>query len=303
VAAFILGLMAAGSVLLVANTFSGRYAGGNHPDSRMAQLAGGPVRYVDAGAQPLEPPVLLLHGYQGTLSQWDDTWARLQSCSVRRIRIDVPGFGHSVWDSDDFSLDKQADRVVAFLDQMGIERVTLAGTSMGGSLAASVAARHPERVARLLLFAPSAYPGSLTYDGLFGVLVKPGVPNRIATWIAGTALYRRLFPTNIAIETLTSTASYDENWAESLRRIRAPTLIAWSTADRTADSAAAPKVHAAIAGSALLMLDAATGHSIPNTRPDLTAALICAAANGRPPQDVLAGSPGSMLRPGEAFRQ
>jgi pimeloyl-ACP methyl ester carboxylesterase len=303
VAALLLALLAAAGVLTVALTFPGRYAGGDHPDSRMTRLAGGPVRYVEAGTASPEHPLLLLHGYQGTLSQWDDTWARMQSCPLRRIRIDVPGFGHSIWESDDFSLDTQADRIVALLDQLGIERVTLSGTSMGGSLAAAVAARHPDRVAQLLLFAPSAYPGSLTYDGLFGVLVRPGIPNRIATGIAGTGLYRRLFPTNIATETLTLTASYDEHWAESLRRIRAPTLIAWSTGDRTADPSAAPKVHAAIAGSRLLMLDADTGHSIPNTRPELAAALLCALANGTPPADLLVGSRSALLRTGEAFRE
>jgi pimeloyl-ACP methyl ester carboxylesterase len=301
VTAILLAALAAAGVVLVAHTFSGRYAGDDHPDSRLAQLAGGPVRYVEAGTASPAQPLLLLHGYQGTLSQWNDTWTQLQSCSARRIRIDVPGFGHSVWASRDFSLDTQADRIVALLDHLGIERVTLAGTSMGGSLAAAVAARHPERIAQLALFAPSAFPGSLTYDGLFGILVKPGVPNRMATWIAGTALYRRLFPTNIATETLTLTASYDEHWAESLRSIRAPTLIAWSTSDRTADVSAAPKVHAAIAASTLLMLDAGTGHSIPNARPDLTAALLCELANGTPPQGVLTDSVTALLHAGETL--
>lgn len=299
--AILLALLAAAAVLVVGVTFSGRYAGGNHPESRVARLAGGPVRYVDAGTASQADALLLLHGHQGTLSQWDDAWARLETCPVRRIRVDVPGFGRSVWDSSDYRLDTQADRIVALLDELGIERATLAGTSMGGSLAAAVAARHPERVAQLLMLAPSAYPGSLTYDGLYGVLVRPGVPNRVATWIANSAPYRHLFPTSIASVTLSLTASYDGHWADSLRLIRAPTLIAWSIGDRTADPSAAPKVHAAIAGSRLLMLDAETGHSIPNTRPDLAATLMCALAKGTAPADLPAAAISPLLRADEAF--
>lgn len=296
----VLTVLYVGGILLLARTLPGRYPGGDHPESRVVQLPGGPVRYVEEGNNS-RVPLLLLHGYQGTLSQWNDAWAQLQSCPVRRIRLDIPGFGHSVWRSRDFGLDAQADRIVAFLDRLGISRVTLAGTSMGGSLAATIAARYPERVAQLALFAPSGYPGSLTHDGLFGRLVKPGILNRTATGIADTPLYRWLFPTKIALETLTVTASYGERWAESLHRIRAPTLIVWSMGDRTADSAAAPKVHAAIAGSVLLMLDDATGHSVPNSRPELTAALLCELARGAPPAQVLTDSIRPQLHAGESY--
>lgn len=274
-------------LLLIGATFPGRYAGEQHPESRMARLPGGPVKYVKIGTAGTHP-LLLLHGYQGTLSQWNAVWERLNRCDLHRIRIDIPGFGESVWDSDDFSLDTQAQRVATFLDHLGISRVVLAGTSMGASLAATFAARYPERVERLALFAPSAYPGSLTYDGLYGVLVKPGPLNMFAQIIARTSPFQKLFPSNIAIETLTVTASYDQNWVASLSRIRAPTLVAWSRQDGTASSSAAPKVHAAIRGSYLLMLDEKTGHSVPGARPQLTAALLCELARGTPMHEVFA---------------
>jgi pimeloyl-ACP methyl ester carboxylesterase len=301
VAACLVVALALGFVLLLALTLPGRYAGGAHPESRMLQLSGGLVRYVEEGEASGDPPLLLLHGYQGTLSQWDETWAMLQSCPARRLRVDIPGFGLSVWDSRDFSLETQADRLAEFLDQLGIARVTLAGTSMGGSLAATIAARHPARVAQLALFAPSGYPDALTYDGLFGMLVKPGPLNRIATWITDTAIFRRAFPTTIAAETLTTTASYGQPWAESLQKIRAPTFIAWSTGDRTSRPWAASKVHEAIARSVLLTLDDATQHSVPNTRPELTATLLCRLALGATPEQLLDGAAKSLLRPGETL--
>jgi pimeloyl-ACP methyl ester carboxylesterase len=299
--AFQLTALVLGFALLLAFTISGRYSGGAHPESRMLQLSGGPVRYVEEGEASGDPPLLLLHGYQGTLSQWDDTWAMLQSCPVRRFRIDIPGFGLSVWDSREFSLETQADRLVEFLGRLGISRVTLAGTSMGGSLAATMAARHPTRVKRLALFAPSGYPDALTHDGLFGMLLKPGPLNRIATWITDTWLFRQAFPNTIAAETLTTTASYGSRWAESLHQIRAPTLIVWSTGDRTSQYWAAGKVHEAIAGSVLLTLDDATGHSVPNSRPELTATLLCRLALGATPGQTIDGAASSLLRAGETF--
>lgn len=276
----------AACLLLIGTTFPGRYAGDRHPESHIVQLPGGPVRYVEQEGTAGAHPLLLLHGYQGTLSQWNATWERLDPCGLHRIRIDIPGFGESVWNSNDFSLDAQAERVAAFLDHLGIHRIVLAGTSMGASLAATFAARYPERVERLALFAPSAYPGSLTYGGLYGLLVKPGSLNTFARFIARTWPFRKLFPTSIAIETLTVTASYDQDWAASLARIRAPTLVAWSRRDGTANPSAAPKVHAAIRGSYLLMLDEETGHSVPGARPQLTAALLCELATGVPVHEV-----------------
>lgn len=298
IAALLLGAFVLGFALLLALTLPGRYAGGVHPEAELLQLPGGPVRYAEERASAA-PPLLLLHGYQGTLSQWNGTWASLQSCPAGRIRVDIPGFGLSVWDSRDFSLDTQADRLVEFLDHLGISRVTLAGTSMGASLAATMAARHPERVAQLALFAPSGYPGALTYEGLFGMLVKPGLVNRIATRVTNTSLFRRAFPTTIAAETLTTTASYSQQWEESLHRIHAPTLIVWSTGDSTSQAWAAKHVHSAIAGSVLLMLDDATGHSIPASRPDLTAALLCRLALGATPEQAVYDVAEPLLRAGE----
>jgi pimeloyl-ACP methyl ester carboxylesterase len=300
--ALLFAALVLGFALLLAVSLPGRYSVDVHPESRVLQLSGGPVRYVDEGEAPGYPPLLLLHGYQSTLSQWNGTWGMLQGCPARRIRIDVPGFGLSVWDSRDFTLETQADRLAAFLDRLGISRVTLAGTSMGGSLAATMAARHPERVAQLALFAPSGYPDGLTYDGLFGMLVKPGILNRIASLITDTSIFRRAFPNTIAAETLTTTASYGERWAESLPQISAPTLIAWSMGDRTSQPWAASKVQNAIAGSVLLMLDDATGHSVPGSRPDLTAAILCQLALGASPRQTLVdGSTSSLLRNGETF--
>ncbi|SNU02177.1 Pimeloyl-ACP methyl ester carboxylesterase [Ruaniaceae bacterium KH17] len=81
------------------------------------------------------------------------------------IRVDPPGFGDSVKESvlesrhgTSFgpSLDSYADALAAGLDELGIERIILAGASMGGYTAMAFAQRHPERLAALGLIGTKA---------------------------------------------------------------------------------------------------------------------------------------------------
>jgi pimeloyl-ACP methyl ester carboxylesterase len=55
----------------------------------------------------------------------------------------------------DPGLDAEARRVAAFMDALGIESADIAGHSHGGAIAMMLAARHPKRVRRLVLFAPA----------------------------------------------------------------------------------------------------------------------------------------------------
>ena len=176
--------------------------------------------------------MLMLHGFNGELANWDDVWKRLadEPCDARRVRLDLPGFGGSDWNSEDYGLSAQAARVIEFMDTLGIEEATLIGTSMGGSLAAWLAAEYPTRIRQRLLLAPSGYPGSLYYPGFYGALVKPGLLNQVTTWIARTGLYRAAFPRSKALQALTVTAGYGQLWADALARIEAPTVVAWSAA-------------------------------------------------------------------------
>lgn len=262
-----------------------------------ARFDQGTIRYQDAGRG--DSTVLLLHGFNGHLGQWDRVWSGLADCECRRIRIDLPGFGDSKWDQDQFGLEDQAKRVIALMDRLKVGKVTLVGTSMGGSLSAWIASRYPERVDRVVLMAPSGFPGSLTQPGLYGRMAKPGTANKAATWVAKTPLFSALYPNSRAIQALTVTATYGKRWEQALADIRAPTLILWSTGDGTADEAAAKPVSAAISGSALILLDAATGHEIPIARPELAARSIELIAAGTAPAEVATALPDGLLKSGE----
>jgi pimeloyl-ACP methyl ester carboxylesterase len=251
-------------------------------NAQMAQLAQGAVRYEDRGHG--SDAIVLLHGFNGQLGDWNQVWGMIGHCG-RTIRIDAPGFGGSAWETADFTLQAQARRVVELLDALGVEQVTLVGTSMGGSLAAWIAAEHPTRVKSLLLLAPSGYPDSLHYEGLMGLLVKPGLANRVGQWIAQSRLYALFFPRSRALQATSVTASYGRPWAEALRRIAAPTLLIWSRGDTSFH--AAPSVAALVKRSSLLPVAPEAGHLLLKTRPELAAAATCGLARSLSLEQVL----------------
>lgn len=111
-------------------------------DTTLAVLEGGPA---DA------PAVVLLHGYTADRA----VWQRFAKHLLRDHRVVVPelaGHGASGFTSGTgFSAPAQAERVAAVMGHLGIERAHVAGNSMGGFVAATLALAHPERVASLLL--------------------------------------------------------------------------------------------------------------------------------------------------------
>jgi pimeloyl-ACP methyl ester carboxylesterase len=299
IAAAIAALVAVVVTVIVGESLPGTPATPAVPGTETARFPEGTIRYQDAGQG--DHAILLLHGFNGHLGHWDGVWRELERCECRRIRIDLPGFGGSDWRADAFGVPEQADRVFALLDRLDVDTVTLVGTSMGGSVAAAMAADHRERVQGLVLVAPSGYPGSLVQSGLFGRLARPGLPNRAATLIARSPLFGVLYPHSRAVQALTVTATYGRRWAALLSRIRAPTLILWARGDQTTPHALAAPVQQAIAGSELISLDASTGHLVPGERPGLVARSVELIADGVAPDAVapaLADADG-LLRNGE----
>jgi class 3 adenylate cyclase/pimeloyl-ACP methyl ester carboxylesterase len=74
------------------------------------------------------------------------------------VRFDGRGFGLSDRDVDDFSLDARVADVEAVVDALGLERFALYAYSAGGPAGVAYAARHPERVSKLVLAATTAKP-------------------------------------------------------------------------------------------------------------------------------------------------
>ena len=107
--------------------------------------------YLEAGDGPA---VVLLHGLGATNSSMLPTLAEL-SHDHRVLAPDLPGFGESGKPLRAYHPAFYAAWLRAFLDATGVERAVLVGNSMGGRIAIEMALRHPTRVERLVLFAPS----------------------------------------------------------------------------------------------------------------------------------------------------
>lgn len=116
---------------------------------RHTAVAGGfTMPYLEGGQGE---PLVLIHGFGGDKDNFS-RMARFLTPHYRVIIPDLPGFGEAGRDPDaSYSMADQVDNVCAFLDQLGLRQVHLGGNSMGGFIAAQLAATYPERVASLWL--------------------------------------------------------------------------------------------------------------------------------------------------------
>ena len=117
------------------------------------------------------PAVLFLHGFGSSLHTWEEVAQGLEG-DFRVIRLDLPGFGLTGADPTGDYTDERAQIILlALMQRLGLERVALVGSSMGGRIAWRFAAAHPGQVSRLVLMAPDGFasPG-------MGYEQRPHVP-------------------------------------------------------------------------------------------------------------------------------
>jgi pimeloyl-ACP methyl ester carboxylesterase len=99
------------------------------------------------------PPVVLVHGLGGRCEDWRNLAPYLVRAGFSVYMPDLPGYGRSDKPADfSYSIPDQAATVVGFMDAMGLKQVDLGGWSMGGWIVQKIAADHPDRIARLMLF-------------------------------------------------------------------------------------------------------------------------------------------------------
>lgn len=143
-------VLALGAFVVVLNWTWGDLPPEPEPTGTFAELDGRRIHLQEQAGEGT--PVVLLHGLPGTAADFDAVLERLPGRHT--IAIDRPGYGHS--DGGYHPLDEQLATIEALLDARGIDRAILVGHSYGGALALAFAARHPERVERLVLAAAAA---------------------------------------------------------------------------------------------------------------------------------------------------
>jgi pimeloyl-ACP methyl ester carboxylesterase len=123
--------------------------------------------YADDGPREGEP-LLLLAPMGRDRSLWDLQLPRF-AAEFRCIRPDHRGTGESDRPPDGYSLRQLAEDALALLDELGLDRVHVAGSSMGSAVAMELALLAPGRVRSLSLYTPWARTDA-NLRGAFGIL-------------------------------------------------------------------------------------------------------------------------------------
>jgi pimeloyl-ACP methyl ester carboxylesterase len=253
-------------------------------DLKTVQTHHVPVRYLTGGSGP---PVVFLHGAGGVTAD-DPLLAELAKAHTVYAPL-VPGYGDSeeapeIRDMLDFAL-----HTWDVVEALGLEDPILVGHSMGGMIAAEMAATAPNDVSRLALIAPAGLwddehpiadlfatlpyemPALLFHDAEAGAammtagrdVTDPGflqaylVSNARQLGMAG----RILFPIP------------ERGLHQRLYRIKAKTVIVWGDSDRLIPPVYAHGFKKGVAGSELVSIPEA-GHMVVMEKPALVAQAI-----------------------------
>jgi pimeloyl-ACP methyl ester carboxylesterase len=120
--------------------------------SHSVQVDGYRVHYLVEGPKS-GPAVVLVHGLGGNAEDWRNLAPYLAKAGFRVYIPDLPGYGRSARPKDfSYSVRDEAAVVVDLMDALGLKKVDLGGWSMGGWIVELMAAEHPEKISRLMLF-------------------------------------------------------------------------------------------------------------------------------------------------------
>lgn len=220
-------------------------------------------------------PLLFLHG-AGSAAVWSPVHEGL----ARHFRVlspDHPGFGLS--DAPDW-LDGIDDLVyfyLDFLDQLGIDRAHVMGHSVGGWLAAELAAAHSHRLQKLVLVnAIGLHVDGVAQPDLFALTPAESAVFLAYDKEAAQARVAATTPEQAALRDKGRSALARLGWnpylhnpklRSRLRRVRVPTLVAWGEQDPLLPLEHARAYAEGIPGATLAVI-LRCGHSPQGERPE-----------------------------------
>lgn len=116
---------------------------------RFVDARGLRMHVAEAGPEDGDP-VVLLHGWPQHWYLWRRVMPALADAGYRVYAPDLRGFGWTEAPEDGYEKEQLAADVIALLDELGVERVKLAGHDWGGYAGWILALRHPDRIERFL---------------------------------------------------------------------------------------------------------------------------------------------------------
>ncbi|MSQ68057.1 MAG: acetoin dehydrogenase dihydrolipoyllysine-residue acetyltransferase subunit [Gammaproteobacteria bacterium] len=174
----LLGVMAAAAVPdAEVDAFVAEFLASYVPPAPAEGDTGPAYQWVETGSHRLRysvlgesgPAVILIHGFGGDLNNWLFNQEPL-AAKGQVYALDLPGHGQSAKQVVDPSVAGLGCAVLAFMDALGITKAHLAGHSLGGAIALSVAQQAPSRVSSLTLLAPAGLGEAINGSYLRGFI-------------------------------------------------------------------------------------------------------------------------------------
>lgn len=195
---------------------------------RRIDVGGIILRYLEAGDEQSEMPLLMLHGFQAGADLWLPSTLPALASEHHVIAPDTPGFGYS-GRLRTHNLESYSHFFELAIQALGYSQVNVLGHSLGGQIAIALAARAPQRINRLVLVDSAGLPQAGP---------QWQAPVRMLT--DASARHLRLYPLMMRLAMRASAMRegllmLQEQHVESqLKHISAPTLIIWGSRDRVA---------------------------------------------------------------------
>lgn len=259
------------------------------PVHRDVTASGVRLRVVEDGEGP---PIVLVHGMFVDSRSWDGVRGKLRD-GFRVITPDLPGFGQSEKPPPNrfpYGIDAFSEAVADLYAGLELGRSALVGHGLGGAVALTLAAQHPELVSHLILVGPLSYGERPRFESQLARL--PFVGNLVFKQLVGRGLFRayfreRLLSPGARVESDRIDAFYDAFNSPAARgsalatlrsaadtrtviarttRIQTPTLVLWGRGDALYPPSFGPRLAREIRGAAFDLLD--TGHLSQEERPD-----------------------------------
>lgn len=255
--------------------------------------------YYEGLGDPTDPALILVAGLGNQLLLWDlELCARFVDAGLFVVRFDNRGVGFSsrLGPDDASTLSDMALDAVAVLDGVGVDRAHVAGLSLGGMIAQTLAIEHPERVRSLISIASTTgepgvgqpseravahllAPSPTTVDELIEHdLVGRGIwgspvddPDESRAYFR--ALYERSMPDGGSERQLAAVLRSGDR-ADGLRRLQVPTLVIHGDHDELVGPDGGRRTAELVPGATLVVIDG-LGHQLPRARWDaLVAAMV-----------------------------
>ena len=247
-----------------------------YENSQFVELDGMNVHYRING--DTGETVVLLHGTAANLHTWEG-WTDELSKYYRVVSFDMPGFGFTGPEPNGVYT---RERYLKFIDDMlvklNIDSCYMAGNSFGGYMTWSYAVKHPEKVKKIAILDASGYPRGDQPTPISFKLQKMDWLKPVLTHITPKSLVRKgvevvyyddskiteervQFYMDILLREgnrgglMGKTQQITYDYVVEIKMVQCPTLIMWGDSDMLVNVDAAPRFHADIPNSELLIYE------------------------------------------------